>query len=1426
MSDKITIRTYSTFGKEVGGKYEVHFWGLTRYDQPCVVRVPFSPSVFCVLPADIEWNERIIDRLAKKIGDMLEKSNHKPYRFEYKKARPLYRSHEREDDCIIFYFRSLEAANHCSNLLKKPREYFRNEEFQIIVVEHFIDTVVKLLASKDIEYVTWIRAKGQLLEEDNSKRLTTEPLEYICDVDNIRQLDPSKTEGWKLPTPATLTFDIEANAENIFAMPKPLNPKDKVFMIGIKFADYTGKIKSYILTFVDISPVEGAKIIKYKDEYRMLNGFTDMVKKCNPDCITGHNIIGFDQVFMDKRMRNIYYKNWRNFSRYRDHDCKLIPIEWESSAYARMEMYYIDCPGRIILDTLFILRRTQKLESYKLDFVAKTFLGFGKLKGDESIEEVIDRTEKWKAKNKEKKKQAITATKTTDGHEDNDEEEDEEDYMTAHELFEYYRSGNPDNLRKAAIYCWGDCHATHEIFKELNIWVSITQLASVVFVDPFMIVTRGQQVRTVNQVYRQCVKDGKYVNREKANDIPFSGGSVVNPIPGLYEDVIVDDFTGLYPSIIRAYNISYDSYVKEGSYFVDLTKGEEVPDISNPQIPDEECNIAEWEEYVDMEKLKKKTRAKKKVIKELEEPDKDENTKGKRKKKEDIHHFKCRTRWLKKEGIMSRIARQISEARAAVKKLMALAEKGSYQYMLLNTTQEAQKVSNNSLFGGLGSKDGKLPLMEGAATITAMARKAIGRVGRYYRKKFGATVVYGDSVTKDTPVLCRINGEIRYYNISEIPRKYNWEPYGIDGEKEISEPIDKLEVWTEKGFTEIRKIIRHRTNKRIYRVLTHIGVVDVTEDHSLLDPTGRKTKPNEVDVGSELLHSSLPKIPEGGINIDKESIAYNCPYTMGLFYAGGSCSYYESGHDIKSIWTINSSNLKHLERAQQELNNYYANFDVNFIIYDTIESSAIYKLTAYPSTVCLFVNEWRNMFYDYYRQKKVPIDILNAPLDKVKLFFEGYYDGTGDKEYTHFDSKGAIGAAGLLFLADRMGYNSDINCQKDRPDIYQVTITKRTQRCEINTIKKLWNMGETYDYVYDLETENHHFSAGIGKIIVHNTDSAMVAFPKGFDFGGNIIAFGRKVAADITNELFANLKPMNLEMEKVLARFFIKGPKMYGYKQYNEDLTVNPVAVFKGLMNARRDNPIFLRNLASQVLVNVMDEVSYRRIVRHLTSELLRMAIYHGVPEKEMIVTQKIGSTYKSQTNALHIYSKHLLASGKTIQGGDRMPYLFVKIPQERIPGRKIYVGNKMELPELRRKTKAPIDYLYYLQKRCALFDDIMKIAYNEEKFIGGIVSQLQKHQAAMRQLRIYYNHTVDTVGINRKAFYPRYTIDDRINEINYALHMDHKYVNMKFEIYVTIITQEESNNTYTEKVRIRHNKTVTDVDFDRWNQFIYELLS
>ena len=54
------------------------------------------------------------------------------------------------------------------------------------------------------------------------------------------------------------------------------------------------------------------------------------------------------------------------------------------------------------------------------------------------------------------------------------------------------------------------------------------------------------------------------------------------------------------------------------------------------------------------------------------------------------------------------------------------------------------------------------------------------------------------------------------------------------------------DVWTDSGWTKVNQIMRHKVNKKIIRVVTHGGCVDVTEDHSLLDNKGNAVTPKAV----------------------------------------------------------------------------------------------------------------------------------------------------------------------------------------------------------------------------------------------------------------------------------------------------------------------------------------------------------------------------------------------------------------------------------------------------------------------------------------------------------------------------------------------------------------------------------------------------
>lgn len=87
-------------------------------------------------------------------------------------------------------------------------------------------------------------------------------------------------------------------------------------------------------------------------------------------------------------------------------------------------------------------------------------------------------------------------------------------------------------------------------------------------------------------------------------------------------------------------------------------------------------------------------------------------------------------------------------------------------------------------------------------------------------------IVYGDSVTGDTPILLQdMNGNVVIKTIETIGK--SWEDY--DGfksddlslsDKQCDSNITNYKVWTSNGWSEIKRVIRHKTRKQIYEIKT------------------------------------------------------------------------------------------------------------------------------------------------------------------------------------------------------------------------------------------------------------------------------------------------------------------------------------------------------------------------------------------------------------------------------------------------------------------------------------------------------------------------------------------------------------------------------------------------------------------------------
>jgi DNA polymerase elongation subunit (family B) len=163
------------------------------------------------------------------------------------------------------------------------------------------------------------------------------------------------------------------------------------------------------------------------------------------------------------------------------------------------------------------------------------------------------------------------------------------------------------------------------------------------------------------------------------------------------------------------------------------------------------------------------------------------------------------------------------------------------------------KQSTNALYGFIA---GKSVLADRGISqfITGMARKLI-TFCRDYLCERGYNVVYGDSVTGDTPVWIRLTstGEVRLCCIEDIEGV--WRPYGTQKEELVL--VQPLEIWDENGFTKVVRFIRHLCQKPLVRIRTRTGIVDCTTDHSLVDAAGGKLAPADIEPDrTELLHTS------------------------------------------------------------------------------------------------------------------------------------------------------------------------------------------------------------------------------------------------------------------------------------------------------------------------------------------------------------------------------------------------------------------------------------------------------------------------------------------------------------------------------------------------------------------------------------------
>jgi len=276
------------------------------------------------------------------------------------------------------------------------------------------------------------------------------------------------------------------------------------------------------------------------------------------------------------------------------------------------------------------------------------------------------------------------------------------------------------------------------------------------------------------------------------------------------------------------------------------------------------------------------------------------------------------------------------------------------------------------------------------------------------------------------------------------------------------------------------------------------------------------------------------------------------------------------------------------------------------------------------------------------------------------------------------------------------------------------------------------------EYVYDLETESHHFAAGPGCLIVHNTDSIMVNF--GVENVRDAMEIG-KDAAQLINAAFRlktlfpeqqesflrehaptytdpeeallaeteRLVPLiiatypssiGIVFEKVLFPYLLISKKRYvgGFFTKNPDV---PDKVHQsGIESVRRDNAM----LTARAIGDVVDRLMRSKDVYQalaLARWFVRSLCSGRVPLDDLIISKgfsKPESAYVNPQGLPHMRVNRLREAREPGSGyrlGDRIPY--VVVCSEEKNGRVKRLVDNVEDPDYVREHKVPLSIEYYL---------------------------------------------------------------------------------------------------------------------------------
>jgi hypothetical protein len=355
-----------------------------------------------------------------------------------------------------------------------------------------------------------------------------------------------------------------------------------------------------------------------------------------------------------------------------------------------------------------------------------------------------------------------------------------------------------------------------------------------------------------------------------------------------------------------------------------------------------------------------------------------------------------------------------------------------------------------------------------------------------------------------------------------------------------------------------------------------------------------------------------------------------------------------------------------------------------------------------------------------YDAWKVPTFILLAPKRVAFGFFEGLCSTSRNKEMMRRIVSKKEHALRYQMLGHRIGMLTSLFMHKIG---YRVSFLTAPANKKFGVRR----LPDVEQYVYDLTTSNHHFSAGIGKLVVHNTDSCFVKLSRELCDAPDRIKLierahevGEVMAGDITAQF---LKPVLMEYESAFEPPFVLLKK----KRYFGKLCLPgkaPKIYMKGVECIRRDYCDMVIKTQRRMIELILDE-KIDEAVSFVQGVMKRL--YAGdIPLDDLAMSKKLSQKPEDyKTTAAHV---ELAIRLGTYDAGERVEY-FIRAGYEPLNKRAI----------TREETSAyPLDYDFYAEKQLRNpIQRIMDLVVKRKVFLRRAITAPVRSGSLVKYLKV-----------------------------------------------------------------------------------------